>query len=128
MASNGQQTNGSNLEYANGSTSWAPLIEKAQSTYDEEQSAELERKFREADFDLNDFLNQMRQVRKMGPLQNLLGMVPGISKEMKGMKIDEREFDRVQAIILSMTPAERRRSRGAAGCGSRKGRERVSRR
>ena len=85
------------------------LIEKAQSTYDEEQSAELERKFREADFDLNDFLNQMRQVRKMGPLQNLLGMVPGISKEMKGMKIDEREFDRVQAIILSMTPAERRR-------------------
>jgi len=85
------------------------LIEKAQASYDEEQSAELERKFRQADFDLDDFLEQMRQVRKMGPLQNLLGMVPGMSKEMKGMKIDEREFDRVQAIILSMTPAERRR-------------------
>jgi signal recognition particle subunit SRP54 len=85
------------------------LIEKAQASYDEEQSAELERKFKQADFDLDDFLDQMRQVRKMGPLQNLLGMVPGMSKEMKGMKIDEREFDRVQAIILSMTPAERRR-------------------
>jgi signal recognition particle subunit SRP54 len=85
------------------------LIEKAQEAYDEEQSAELERKFRKAEFDLNDFADQMRQIRKMGPLQNLLGMVPGMGKEMAGMKIDEREFDRVQAIIMSMTPQERRR-------------------
>jgi signal recognition particle subunit SRP54 len=85
------------------------LIERAQTAYDEEQSAELERKFRKAEFDLDDFAEQMRQIRKMGPLQNLMGMIPGIGKEMAGMKIDEREFDRVQAIILSMTPQERRR-------------------
>jgi signal recognition particle subunit SRP54 len=50
----------------------------------------------------------MRQVRRMGPLQNLLGMIPGMGKELRGAKVDEREFDRIQAIILSMTPQERR--------------------
>jgi signal recognition particle subunit SRP54 len=84
------------------------LIEKAEAAYDEEQAAELERKFRRNEFTLDDFLDQMRQIRRMGPLQNLLGMIPGIGKELKGMKIDEREFDRLQAIILSMTPQERR--------------------
>jgi signal recognition particle subunit SRP54 len=50
----------------------------------------------------------MRQVRRLGPLQSLLGMIPGVGKELKGVKLDEREFDRLQAIILSMTPHERR--------------------
>jgi signal recognition particle subunit SRP54 len=85
------------------------LIERASETYDEDQARELERKFRKQEFDLDDFLQQMRQIRKMGPLQNLLGMIPGMGKELRGVKLDEREFDRIQAIILSMTAEERRR-------------------
>ncbi len=84
------------------------LIEKAQVAYDTDQAAELERKFRKQEFDLDDFLEQMAQIRRMGPLQNLLGMIPGMGKELRGVKLDEREFDRVQAIILAMTPQERR--------------------
>jgi signal recognition particle subunit SRP54 len=84
------------------------LIEKAQDAYDEDQAAELERKLRKQEFGLDDFLDQLRQVRRMGPLQSLIGMIPGIGKELQGVKIDEREFDRLQAIILSMTPRERR--------------------
>ena len=85
------------------------LIEKAEAGYDADQAAELERKLRKSEFSLDDFLDQMRQIRKLGPLQNLLGMIPGMGKELRGMKIDERDFDRLQAIILSMTPEERRR-------------------
>ncbi len=85
------------------------LIERASEAYDEDQARELERKFRKQEFDLDDFLQQMRQIRRMGPLQNLLGMIPGMGKELRGVKVDEREFDRIQAIILSMTPDERRR-------------------
>src|SRR5579871_2131780 len=84
------------------------FIEKAQTAYDEQEAAELERKFRRQEFNLDDFLDQLRQVRKLGPLQSLLGMIPGIGKELRGVKVDEREFDRIQAIILSMTPYERR--------------------
>ncbi len=84
------------------------LIEKAEAAYDEQQARELERKLRKAEFGLDDFLEQMRQVRRLGPLQNLLGLIPGVGKELRGVKLDEREFDRVQAIILSMTPQERR--------------------
>jgi len=85
------------------------LIEKAESAYDEREAAELERKLRKSEFGLDDFLEQMRQVRRLGPLQSLLGMIPGMGKELRDVKVDEREFDRIQAIILSMTPDERRR-------------------
>jgi len=84
------------------------LIEKAETAYDQDQAAELERKLRKSEFGLDDFLEQMRQVRRLGPLQSLIGMIPGMGKELRGAKIDEREFDRIQAIILSMTPQERR--------------------
>jgi signal recognition particle subunit SRP54 len=84
------------------------LIEKAQDAYDERQAAEFERKLRKQEFGLDDFLDQLRQIRRMGPLQSLLGMIPGLGKELQGIKVDEREFDRIQAIILSMTPQERR--------------------
>jgi signal recognition particle subunit SRP54 len=84
------------------------LIEKAQGSYDEQQAAELERKLRKSEFSLDDFLDQMKQIRRMGPLQSLLGMIPGLGKELRNVKLDEREFDRLQAIILSMTPEERR--------------------
>ena len=84
------------------------LIEKAETAYDQDQAAELERKLRKQEFGLDDFLEQMRQIRRLGPLQSLIGMIPGMGKELRGAKIDEREFDRIQAIILSMTPQERR--------------------
>jgi signal recognition particle subunit SRP54 len=85
------------------------LIERAESAFDEEHSKELERKFRKNEFTLDDFLEQLKQIRRLGPLQNLLGMIPGIGAQLKDAKIDEREFDRIQAIILSMTAQERRR-------------------
>ena len=85
------------------------LIEKAESQFDEDQAKELERKIRKSEFSLDDFLDQLRQIRKLGPLQNLLGMIPGLGgHQLSQMKVDEREFDRLQAIILSMTPEERR--------------------
>jgi signal recognition particle subunit SRP54 len=84
------------------------LIERAEQNFDETQAAELERKMRKSEFGLDDFLDQLKQIRRMGPLQNLLGMIPGMGKELRGVKLDEREFDRLQAIITSMTPQERR--------------------
>src|ERR1700760_3738773 len=84
------------------------LIEKAESAYDERQAAELERKLRRSEFTLDDFLDQLRQIRRLGPLQSLIGMIPGMGKELRGVKVDERECDRIQAISLSMTPQERR--------------------
>jgi signal recognition particle subunit SRP54 len=106
------------------------LIEKAEQEVDEDDAAELERKIRTAEFTLEDFLKQMKQVRRMGPLSNVLGMMPGMGKAMKQVRqtnVDERELDRLEAIILSMTPAERahpeiikgsRRKRIAQGSGT----------
>jgi signal recognition particle subunit SRP54 len=85
------------------------LIEHAERQFDEGEAAELERKLRRNEFDLDDFLSQLRTIRKMGPLTNLLGMIPGLAgHQLQNMKVDERELDRIQAIILSMTPEERR--------------------
>jgi signal recognition particle subunit SRP54 len=88
------------------------LVEKAQEHVDERDAQELERKIRRQQFTLEDFLGQLRQVRRMGPITNLLGMMPGMGKAMKQirqMNMDDRELDRIEAIILSMTPAERAR-------------------
>jgi signal recognition particle subunit SRP54 len=86
------------------------LIEKAEREYDEEDARALERKLRQGEFGLDDFLEQLRAIRKMGPLTSILGMIPGFAgAQMRGMKVDERELDRLQAIILSMTHEERRR-------------------
>jgi signal recognition particle subunit SRP54 len=88
------------------------LIEKAEEEVERDDAAELERKIRKAQFTLEDFLKQMRQVRRMGPLNNLLGMLPGMGgamKEMRQAKIDEGDLDRLEAIIISMTPEERAR-------------------
>jgi signal recognition particle subunit SRP54 len=84
------------------------LIERAERQFDEAQAEDLQRKLRRNEFGLDDFLDQLKTVRRMGPLTNLLGMIPGFAgAQLKGLKIDERELDRVQAIILSMTPQER---------------------
>jgi signal recognition particle subunit SRP54 len=87
------------------------LIEKAQATVDEKKAAELERKLRKSQFTLEDFRDQMVQIRKMGSLSDLLKMIPGIggSKQLKNLKVDDRELVRIEAIINSMTPEERRR-------------------
>lgn len=86
------------------------LIEKAQEMVDEKQAVELERKLRKNEFTLEDFRDQLRQVRKMGPIGDLLKMLPGVNEKALGkMNIDERELVRVEAIINSMTPEERRR-------------------
>ncbi|MBQ7160522.1 MAG: signal recognition particle protein [Clostridia bacterium] len=104
------------------------LIEKAEQAYDEKQAAELERKMRENTFTLADFLDQFKQLRKMGSMESLLGMIPGMKAgALKDAKIDEKMIDRYEAIILSMTPKERndpdlinasRKKRIAAGCGN----------
>jgi signal recognition particle subunit SRP54 len=86
------------------------LIEQAERQFDQDDAAALERKLRRNEFDLEDFLGQLKSIRKMGPLTNLLGMIPGLAgHQLSQMKVDERELDRIQAIILSMTPEERRR-------------------
>ena len=86
------------------------FIEKAEQTIEEDEAKELERKMRKNEFTLEDFLDQLKRVRKMGPLTNLLGMMPGLAgHQLSKANIDERELDRVEAMILSMTPEERRR-------------------
>jgi signal recognition particle subunit SRP54 len=105
------------------------FIEKAEKAVDEKQAQELERKIRDKQFGLDDFLDQMKQIRRMGPISNMLGMLPGMGamKQLKGVKVDERELDRLEAIVTSMTIAERRnpsiidgsrRKRIAAGSGT----------
>jgi len=84
------------------------LIEKAEAAFDAEEAKAAEAKLREGQFTLEDFLAQMRQVRKMGPLTNLLKLLPGMPKELRQAEIDEGSLARVEAIICSMTPAERR--------------------
>jgi signal recognition particle subunit SRP54 len=86
------------------------LIEKAEKEFDEADAQAMERKLRKNEFGLDDFLDQLRMVRKMGPLTSVLGMIPGFAgQQLSNMKVDERELDRIQAIVLSMTPKERRR-------------------
>ncbi len=84
------------------------LVEKAEAQMDERKAQELERKIRKQQFTLDDFLDQMQQMRKMGPLTSLLKMMPGVGSQLGNLKVDDRDLDRLQAIITSMTPEERR--------------------
>ncbi len=104
------------------------LVEKAQETIDQEQAAKLEERLRKNEFTLEDFLMQLQQIKKMGPLENLLGMIPGMGAQMKNVKVDPKAFSRTEAIIHSMTREERnkpqilngsRRKRIARGSGTR---------
>jgi signal recognition particle subunit SRP54 len=84
------------------------FIEKAEQSVDEQEAKELERKLRKNQFTLEDFLDQLKRVRKMGPLTSILGMIPGLAgHQLSKLQVDDRELDRVEAIILSMTPYER---------------------
>lgn len=84
------------------------LIETASKQVDEEDAAEMERKMRKGDLTFEDFLKQIKMMRRMGSFQSLLGMLPGVGKALKGVNVDDKQVDRLEAIILSMTPAERR--------------------
>lgn len=103
------------------------LVERAQEQFDEEQAKKLEEKFRRNQFTLDDFYEQLQQIKKMGSLRDLIGMLPGMDRALKGVEIDERAFVRLEAIITSMTKEERnkpdiinggRRRRIAAGSGT----------
>ncbi|MCL2486475.1 MAG: signal recognition particle protein [Oscillospiraceae bacterium] len=104
------------------------FIERAEQQLDEKKAVELEQKMRGSTFNYNDLLDQFEQVRKMGPLKQVLSMIPGMEKQIKDQDVDERQIDRTMAIIKSMTPAERekpgllnasRRRRIASGSGLR---------
>ncbi|HAX74181.1 MAG TPA: signal recognition particle protein [Firmicutes bacterium] len=102
------------------------LIERAQDTFDEEESMKMADKMMNATYDFNDFLKQMKQMRKLGPLEDLLKMIPGVGSQLKDVNIDPKQMSRVEAIIYSMTEKERknpdlinasRKARIAKGCG-----------
>ena len=103
------------------------LVEKAQAQIDEKEAERLEEKLKKNEFTFEDFLDQMKLIKKMGSLRDLLGMIPGVDKALRGVEIDDRAFGRVEAIILSMTKEERsnprllngsRRKRIASGSGT----------
>jgi signal recognition particle subunit SRP54 len=104
------------------------LIEKAEAAYDKEEAEKAAEKMFSAQFNLEDFLDQFQQLRKMGPLQSLVSMLPGAGQALRDVQVDERDLNRVEAVIRSMTPAERRnpkiingsrKRRIAAGSGTR---------
>jgi len=103
------------------------LVERAQEQFDEEEAKKLQRKLAKNQFDFNDFLTQIAQIKKMGNIKDLMAMIPGVGKAIKDMDIDDNAFKSVEAIIYSMTPAERanpdiinasRRARIARGSGT----------
>src|SRR3954462_10611436 len=92
------------------------FIERAEQQVDEDEAKELERKLRKNQFTLEDFLDQLKKIRRMGPLMSLLGMIPGLAgHQLSKMQVDEKELDRVEAIVLSMTPWERRHPESIKG-------------
>ena len=102
------------------------LIEKAEAAFEEEEAEEAAQRLIDGTFTLDDFLQQMQQIKKMGPLGNIIGMLPGMPKEARDIEIEDKQIERLEAIIKSMTPAERaepkmidasRRSRIANGSG-----------
>lgn len=103
------------------------LIERAQSTFDEENTQKLAERIKENTFDMNDLLDQMKQIQKMGPIKQIIGMLPGVGNKLDDVDVDDSQVKRIEAMILSMTPAERekpslinppRKRRIAAGSGN----------
>jgi signal recognition particle subunit SRP54 len=103
------------------------LVERAQQQFDEKEAAELQKKIRKNKFDFNDFYGQIQQIKKMGNMKDLMGMIPGVGKMMKDVEVDDNAFKAIEAIIQSMTPFEKenpetinqsRRNRIAKGSGT----------
>jgi len=104
------------------------LVERAQMQFDEEEAKKLEKKIRKNKFDFDDFMGQIQQIKKMGNIKDLAGMIPGVGKAIKDVDIDDNAFKSIEAIIQSMTPKERqnpdiinqsRRNRIAKGSGTK---------
>ena len=104
------------------------LVERAQEQFDEEEAKRLEKKLRKNQFDFNDFMGQIQQIKKMGNIKDLASMIPGVGKQIKDLDIDDDAFKGIEAIINSMTPYERshpdvlnqsRRQRIAKGSGTK---------
>lgn len=102
------------------------LVEKAQEQFDEAEATRLEKKIKKNKFDFNDFMSQLQQIKKMGDLKSLIGMIPGMGQALKNIELDDNAFSKVECIIQSMTPNERgnpeilnmgRKTRIAKGCG-----------
>jgi signal recognition particle subunit SRP54 len=102
------------------------FVEKAQEQFDEKEAKRIEKKIKKNTFDFNDFLGQMSQIKRMGDLKSLMGMIPGVGKAIKDIDIDDKAFSKIESIIQSMTPEERgnpellnmtRKTRIAKGCG-----------
>jgi signal recognition particle subunit SRP54 len=102
------------------------FVEKAQEQFDEKEAKRVEKKIKKNTFDFNDFLGQMAQIKRMGDLKSLMGMIPGVGKALRDVEIDDKAFSKIEAIIQSMTPEERtnpellnmsRKTRIAKGCG-----------
>jgi signal recognition particle subunit SRP54 len=103
------------------------VVERAQQQFDEKEAAELQKKIRKNKFDFNDFYSQIQQIKKMGNMKDLMGMIPGVGKMMKDVEVDDDAFKAIEAIIQSMTPFEKenpetinqsRRTRIAKGSGT----------
>jgi signal recognition particle subunit SRP54 len=103
------------------------LVEKAQEQYDTEEARQLQKKIARDQFDFNDFISQIQQIKKMGNVKDLMAMIPGVGKAVKDLDIDDNAFKGIEAIIRSMTPDERtkpdlingsRRKRIAEGSGT----------
>jgi signal recognition particle subunit SRP54 len=84
------------------------LVERAQSVYDEEEAKRLNKKISKNDFDFDDFLGQLQQIKKMGNIKDLMAMIPGVGKQVKDLDIDENSFKGIESLIQSMTPSERK--------------------
>jgi signal recognition particle subunit SRP54 len=85
------------------------FVEKAQEQYDEDQAEKLRKKIRREEFDLEDFYQQLQKIKSMGSLTDLIGMIPGVGRAIKDLDVDDDAFRHIEALILSMTPEERRR-------------------
>jgi signal recognition particle subunit SRP54 len=90
------------------------LVERAQQQYDEEEARKLQKKIAKNQFDFTDFYNQIQQIKKMGNIKDLVGMIPGVGKAVKDLDIDDSAFKSVEAIINSMTPQERHQPASAS--------------
>ncbi len=84
------------------------MLEKAEEVIDQDEAMKVAKKMQSGKFDLDDFLGQLKQIKKLGPLENIIKMLPGVPKELKGVKVDPKDMAHIEAIILSMTPYERR--------------------
>jgi signal recognition particle subunit SRP54 len=84
------------------------LVERAQSVYDEEEAKRLNKKISKNDFDFDDFLGQLQQIKKMGNIKDLMAMIPGVGNKIKDLDVDENSFKGIECLIQSMTPSERK--------------------